>query len=102
VAIRKISLQEAEYVAHRLAVELMPFNEPIPPFSTRFPGKLESCLEQPFQTFDNKSLYYFFIQKAAILFYLVVKNHPFNNGNKRMAVTLFSFIRTNTGSMYLH
>lgn len=91
MTIRQLSLQEAEFIAHTLAVELMDSeNEPIPPFSTRYPGKLESCLAQPFQTFASKSLYPSFVEKASLLFYLITKNHCFENGNKRMAVTLTS------------
>src|SRR5579883_1959103 len=87
---KKISLVEAEYIAHALAKELFAnFDEPMPEFGTRFPGRLESCLDQPFQTFNGKDLYGKSIaSKAAVLFYLVIKNHPFENGNKRMAVTL--------------
>ena len=74
----------------------MEFGEPIPPFDTRYPDKLESCLQTPFQTFANKSLYSTFESKAAILFYLMNKNHPFQNGNKRVAVvTLYYFLIIN-------
>ena len=82
-----ISIAEVEYVAHTLAKELMSWDEPIPDFRTRFPGRLESCLVTPFQTFGRKPLYTGFVAKAAILFYLMVKNHPFQNGNKRIGVT---------------
>jgi death-on-curing family protein len=61
--------------------------EPIPDFDTRYPGQLESCLATPEQTFDSQPLYPTLADKAAILFYLLVKNHPFKNGNKRLAVT---------------
>lgn len=84
--IKKISITEIEYIAHRLAQELMEYGEPIPSFDTRYPNKLESCLKTPFQTFDRKSLYKNFEDKATILFYLMIKNHPFQNGNKRVAV----------------
>ena len=34
--------------------------------------------------------------KAAVLFYLMIKNHPFSNGNKRIAVTtLLVFLALN-------
>jgi death-on-curing protein len=86
---RPLSLDEAEYIAHALAVELMNYiDEPIPPFNTRGPNILESCLLEPFQTFDGKELHHTLANKAALLFYLVIKNHPFSNGNKRMAVVL--------------
>ena len=83
----KLNVKEVEYIAFRLAQEIMSFNEPIPDFATRFPNVLESCLAAPFQTFSGKSLYPAFIDKAAILFYLIIKNHPFQNGNKRIAMT---------------
>ncbi|MFH1198761.1 MAG: type II toxin-antitoxin system death-on-curing family toxin [Candidatus Omnitrophota bacterium] len=92
----KLTIKEVEYIAFRLAQEMLSFNEPIPNFSTRFPNVLESCLITPFQTFTGKSLYTSFIDKAAILFYLMVKNHPFQNGNKRIAMaTLFVFLHKN-------
>jgi len=85
--VKSIFLNEVEYIAHRLAKEILRFNEPIPDFSTRFPNILESCLAMPFQSFFKKSLYPDLISKASILFYLMIKNHPFQNGNKRVAIT---------------
>lgn len=94
--INKITIVDVEYIAHRLAHKLLEFNEPIPPFDTRFPDKLESCLKVPFQTFSKKSLYQTIETKASILFYLMIKNHPFQNGNKRVAVmTLIYFLFSN-------
>lgn len=93
---RTINVLEVEYISFRLAQELLTFNEPIPEFSTRFPNILESCLAAPFQTFSGKSLYPNMISKAAMLFYLMIKNHPFKNGNKRIAMTtLFVFLHKN-------
>ena len=93
---RKITVKEVEYLAFRLAQELFSFKEPIPDFSTRFPNTLESCLITPFQTFSGRSVYPKFTDKAAVLFYLMVKNHPFQNGNKRIAMTaLFVFLHMN-------
>src|SRR3989338_4386332 len=82
-----LSVQEVEYAAHRLAKEWMGWNEPIPDFGTRFPNILESCLSAPFQEFGGQSPYKGLLGKASILFYLMIKNHPFQNGNKRIAVT---------------
>ena len=84
---KSITLVEVEYIAFRLAKEHLEFDEPIPAFSTRFPNILESCLAVPFQKFDKKDLYKGLIGKTAILFYLMIKNHPFQNGNKRIAMT---------------
>lgn len=91
--IKPLTIKEVELIAHRLAKKIMEWDEPIPDFATRFPNKLESCLLAPFQTFGKKPLYEGLIGKASIMFYLMVKNHPFQNGNKRIAVTtLFVFL----------
>ena len=93
---KKISLAEVEFLAHQLAKETMSWNEPIPDFSSRFPNKLESCLASPFYTFARKNLYKGLLNKAAVLFYFLIKNHPFQNGNKRVAMsTLFLFLYKN-------
>lgn len=89
MTIRRLDLLDAEYIAHSLAVELMnSASEPIPPFNTTDFKKLESSLNEPFQTFSGKHLHRTFAERAAVLFYLITKNHCFSNGNKRMAVTL--------------
>ena len=93
---KTITLKEVEYIAFKLAREILSFDEPIPDFSTRYPNALESCLATPFQSFSGKALYPSLISKAAILFYLLIKNHPFQNGNKRIAMTtLFVFLYRN-------
>ena len=94
--VKPLDTVEVEYVAFRLARESMTFSEPIPDFSTRFPYALESCLHVPFQTFRRKHFYPGLIKKTSILFYLMIKNHPFQNGNKRLAVTvLLAFLYKN-------
>lgn len=78
MSIKKLSLHQAEHVAHTLAKEIMDWDEePIPPFHTRHPGKLESCLNEPFQIFDGKPLHRTFIKRAAVLFYLITKKPLF-------------------------
>lgn len=86
-AIQSISIADIEYVAHSLARETMLWSEPIPDFGTRFPHVLERCVAAPFQKFGGKPLYPGLLRKAAMLFYLMIKNHPFQNGNKRVAMT---------------
>jgi death-on-curing protein len=93
---RIITVKEVEYIAFKLAQKMLSFKEPIPDFSTRFPNILESCLAAPFQSFSKKSLYPSLVSKASMLFYLMIKNHPFQNGNKRIAMTaLFVFLYKN-------
>ncbi len=83
---RSLSVADVEYVAYNLAKKLMTYDESIPDFVTRYPDILERCLIAPYQTYDKKDLYPTLIKKVAILFYLMIKNHPFQNGNKRIAV----------------
>lgn len=86
--IKQVSILEAEYIAHSLVRELMDYGEPVGDFNTRYPGRLESCLAAPFTYVDGRYMYFRLTHRAAILFYSIIKNHPFENGNKRMAVTL--------------
>ena len=58
--------------------------------------KLKSCLETPQQTMFGEDLYPDLVSKAAIMFVLLVKNHPFMDGNKRTAtLALFEFLERN-------
>ena len=93
---RQVTVLEVEYLAYSLARQFMTWDEPIPDFGSRFSNILESCLATPFQTFSGNPLYSGLIEKASILFYLMVKNHPFKNGNKRIATTtLLLFLSKN-------
>jgi len=83
----RITVKEVEFITFRLTKEYLTLNEPISDFSTRFPNILESCLAVPFQSFMKRTLYPDIISKAGILFYLMIKDHPFQNGNKRIAMT---------------
>jgi len=85
--IKKITIDQIKRISYRLAAETMNWNEPIPEFETRFPKVLESCVATPFQKFSNLDLYNSLVSKATVLFYLMIKNHPFQNGNKRLAMT---------------
>ncbi|MBP6060632.1 MAG: Fic family protein [Candidatus Pacebacteria bacterium] len=92
----RISVSDVQYVAHRLAKDTMTWSEPIPDFSTRFTDSLERSIEAPFQAFGGKDLYPGLLKKTAVLFYLMIKNHPFKNGNKRIAMTtMFYFLNKN-------
>lgn len=51
----------------------------------------KSALKTIFQTFDGKDLYPSIEEKSANLLYLIIKNHPFSDGNKRIGA--FMFIR---------
>jgi len=84
---QRVTVQEVEHIAFDLAKKMFSYSEPVPDSSTRYPNILESCLMSPYQTWEKKDLYPTFIAKVSILFYLMNKNHPFVNGNKRVAMT---------------
>jgi death-on-curing protein len=57
---------------------------------------LNSALNLPRQNFAGQELYPTIVDKAAILFYVLNKNHPFRNGNKRIsAASLLVFLYIN-------
>jgi len=59
-------------------------------------GHLEATLAAPRQTMFSEELYPDVFSKAAILFYLLIKNHPFLDGNKRTAfLALMRFLNIN-------
>lgn len=99
---KPVNLIEVEYTAFQLAEKLMTWDEPIPSFGTRFPNILESCLAVPFARFGKKDLYRGLVGKGSILFYLMIKNHPFKNGNKRIAIMcLLYFLHKNGFWIYI-
>ena len=99
---KSLTIAEVEYTAFRLAKELMTWDESIPAFGSRFPNILESCLETPFGQFNKKDLYRGLAGKGSILFYLLIKNHPFQNGNKRIAIMcLLCFLYKNEKWIYI-
>jgi len=52
---------------------------------------LKSILNNIYQTFDGKDVYFTIEEKAANFLYLITKNHTFIDGNKRIAATLFIY-----------
>ena len=60
----------------------------------------KSSIGQIYQTFGGKELYPSVEEKAAMLLYLVTKNHSFSDGNKRIAATLFLWFMNNNGILY--
>ena len=60
----------------------------------------KSSIGQIYQTFGGEELYPCVEEKAAMLLYLVTKNHSFSDGNKRIAATLFLWFLNNNGILY--
>ena len=60
----------------------------------------KSSIGQIYQTFAGQDLYPSVEEKAAMLLYLVTKNHSFCDGNKRIAATLFLWFMAGNGILY--
>jgi prophage maintenance system killer protein len=58
-------------------------------FGNEKDNSFKSALETIYQTFDGHELYPSIEEKAANLLYFIVKNHAFNDGNKRIAAAMF-------------
>ena len=54
-------------------------------------GSFESSISQIYQSFNGKELYPSIEEKSAMLLYLIVKNHSFIDGNKRIAAACFLY-----------
>ena len=69
-------------------------------FGNEKDDSFKSSIGQIYQTFDGVELYPSVEEKAAMLLYLVTKNHSFSDGNKRIAATLFLWFMNNNGILY--
>ena len=69
-------------------------------FGNEKDDSFKSSIGQIYQTFDGIDLYPSVEEKAAMLLYLVTKNHSFSDGNKRIAATLFLWFMQNNSILY--
>ena len=87
---KKISYNEAKAAIEKLKEYLLQRGEASEIFGVeRDRGLFESALNTIYQSFGGKELYPSFEEKAANLLYLIIKNHPFVDGNKRIGAFLF-------------
>ena len=69
-------------------------------FGNEKDDSFKSSIGQIYQTFGREELYPSVEEKAAMLLYLVTKNHSFSDGNKRIAATLFLWFLNNNHILY--
>lgn len=69
-------------------------------FANEKDDSFKSSIGQIYQTFGGEELYPSVEEKAAMLLYLVVKNHSFSDGNKRIAAMLFLWFLSKNGILY--
>ena len=72
-------------------IDLLKFNETSNIFALERDKGLNSIINNIYQSFDGEDVYPTIEEKAANFLYLIVKNHTFIDGNKRIAATLFIY-----------
>lgn len=93
---RPVTVDEARQVVMRLRREYGGSDL----FGREKDRSLEGALGAVFQTFDGRDLYPSLEEKATQLLYLLVKNHPFVDGNKRIAAALFLWFLDHNSALY--
>ncbi len=92
---RKIEYSNCIEVINKLR-----FNEESSLFAVERDKGLESIIGNIYQSFDGQDIYKSIEEKAANFLYLIVKNHVFADGNKRIAATLFIYFLNFYGILY--
>lgn len=85
------SLKQIKYEDCKLIIENLKFNEKSNLFAVERDRGLEAIIGNIYQSFDGEYIYKSVEEKAANFLYLIVKNHVFVDGNKRIAATLFIY-----------
>lgn len=92
---RKIEYSQCIDIINKLR-----FNEESTLFAVERDKGLESIIGNIYQSFDGQDVYKSIEEKAANFLYLIVKNHVFTDGNKRIAATLFIYFLNFYGILY--
>ena len=87
----KTSNEKITYNECLAIIKELRFNEESNLFAIERNNGLESIINNIYQIFDNKDIYPSIEEKAANFIYMIVKNHVFIDGNKRIAATLFIY-----------
>ncbi|MFA7208964.1 MAG: virulence protein RhuM/Fic/DOC family protein [Parcubacteria group bacterium] len=92
--------EDCQKIVTEVKRELLAKKEAGDIFGNERGGAFESVIKNLYQTFDGKELYADLESKAAHLLYLVIKDHPFSDGNKRMGAFLFIYFLDRNNYLY--
>ena len=95
IDVRKIEYNNCIEIINKLR-----FNEESSLFAIERDRGLESIIGNIYQSFAGQDIYKSIEEKAANFLYLIVKNHVFTDGNKRIAATLFIYFLNFYGILY--
>ncbi len=102
--IEKVKGQKSEkIITYEECMEIinkLKFNNNSSLFALEKNGSFKSIINDIYISFDNKDMYPTIEEKAANLLYLIVKNHSFIDGNKRIAATIFIYFLQVNGILY--
>jgi len=96
----KIDERKIEYDKCLEVINKLRFNEESTLFAVERDKGLESIIGNIYQSFGGQDIYKSIEEKAANFLYLIVKNHVFADGNKRIAATLFIYFLNFYGILY--
>ena len=92
----KINYEDCMKIINKLK-----FNNDSDLFALERDKGLKAIIGNIFQSFDGKDLYPTTEEKAANFLYLIIKNHTFIDGNKRIAATLFIYFLEYYNLLYI-
>ena len=95
-----IDVRKVEYKQCIEIINKLRFNEESTLFAIERDKGLESIIGNIYQSFDRQDIYKSIEEKASNFLYLIVKNHVFADGNKRIAATLFIYFLNFYGILY--
>ena len=96
----KLKYEETIKVINEIKKDLINKNEASDLFGKEINNKLKDILGNIYQTFGKKELYPSLEEKAAHLLYFIIKDHPFIDGNKRIASFLFIYFLDKNNFLY--
>ena len=92
--------EEAGNVIQKIKTEMIAKKEASVLFGQESGDKFEAILGNIYQTFNKKELYPSLEEKAVHLLYFIIKDHPFVDGNKRIASFLFIYFLDRNNYLY--
>lgn len=95
-----LDFDEAKDAIAQLKKELMSKGEASDLFGKEKAGEFDGVIRNIYQTFGGVDLIPSVEEKAANLLYYIIKDHPFNDGNKRIGAFLFILFLTKNNTLY--
>jgi death-on-curing family protein len=95
-----LKYEEAINVISKIKKDLIARKEASDFFGRENSDKFKGILSNTYQTFDRKELYPSLEEKSANLLYFIIKDHPFVDGNKRIASFLFVYYLDKNDFLY--